>query len=444
MFDTLMQEAKMQEVAQEIGEERLLVIRPDWSRIVQDVISVDLDIKYWRGETKLRQEDLGLEEIEPEYRDFFSKNIVLGRKRLMPAQYHRELRGIESRARDLLSRYSYPSGWGHLMPKKAYPEWKALILPLREHFYGLRDELAARREQIVEEMRQEYTQAAKAAWKVKSLSRTRSGSLRDWLDPEAPQDFVEEFVRAVVGHIPTAQAIYDSFFFDWTPAYIATPAELEAELVQAERIRLGREELLEVEDLDWQKKRLELDAAKSRLREEEALDREIRSKAAETRERKIDATLDQISGQLRQMIYEVSVDALAAIENSPRQTDGSPFLPGRSAAALRNLVSQVRRLNFMDDAEVERCVHAIEEVAVDRKAGERDIADITRTLRQVGVVTRGELLSLGRSPRSARALEIPDRIDEAAVRRVRRELVRGERGEVLMLPLRGLRRCKGR
>ena len=109
---------------------------------------------------------------------------------------------------------------------------------------------------------------------------------------------------------------------------------------------------------------------------------------------------------------------------------------------MRNLVSQVRRLNFMDDAEVERCVQAIEEVAVDRKAGERDIADITLTLRQVGVVTRGELLSLGRSPRSARALEIPDRIDEADVRRARRELLRGERAEVLMLPLQGLRRAR--
>ena len=82
----------------------------------------------------------------------------------------------------------------------------------------------------------------------------------------------------------------------------------------------------------------------------------------------------------------------------------------------------------MDDAEVERCVQAIEEVAVDRKAGERDIADIIRTLRQVGIFTRGELLSLGRTPRSARALEIPNRINEAAVRRARRELCGGARG----------------
>ncbi|MBI2934100.1 MAG: hypothetical protein HYY29_00870, partial [Chloroflexi bacterium] len=141
---------------------------------------------------------------------------------------------------------------------------------------------------------------------------------------------------------------------------------------------------------------------------------------------------------------EVTVNALAAIENSSKQTGGDPFLPGRSAVALRNLVSQVRTLNFTSDEEVERCIQAIEQVAVDRKAGERDVAEITRTLRQVGVITRGELLSLGRTPRSARALEVPDRIDEAAVRRARRELLRPVPTEVLTLPLRGPRRVAER
>lgn len=61
-------------------------------------------------------------------------------------------------------------------------------------------------------------------------------------------------------------------------------------------------------------------------------------------------------------------------------------------------MQQVRVLNFTDDAEVERCVQAIEQVAVDRKAGERDIADITRTLRQVGVVTRGSCSLWGAAP----------------------------------------------
>lgn len=218
----------------------------------------------------------------------------------------------------------------------------------------------------------------------------------------------------------------------------------QAELVrkqrelEQEKLALGRQGIRLEEDLDWQKKQAELEAVRRRIREEEELNREIMAKAKEARQKKIEATLDQVAVQLRQMIYEVTVDALASIEKNAKK-GGSQFLLGRTSIALRNLVEQVRLLNFTDDTEIERCIQAIEEVAVDREAGDRDIGQIERTLRQIGIITRGELLSLGQAPRSARALEIPDRIDETAVRRARREL-QGGGEEVATLPLRQPRR----
>lgn len=80
---------------------------------------------------------------------------------------------------------------------------------------------------------------------------------------------------------------------------------------------------------------LELEADERRLREEKALNREIRTRATEARSREIDTALDQISTQLRETIHEVTVNALAAIDAWPILEKNAQLIQGHPGGKIQ-------------------------------------------------------------------------------------------------------------
>jgi hypothetical protein len=460
---------KLQKIAAELGEDEVLLYRPRWEQICTGAVKLNLHVCYWRAQTALRPEDLGLDGADGEFGEFLAQNVSLGHKKLLPREIWRKLRRIERRARDRLGRDGHPldlERGAYLVAKATYPALRDFLSKQQAEFYAIRDDIVARRDEIIAEMEAQYRKAAAGAWRIKNglplvvevvthddplpgeeeqarrkardeeETRRRRAIVAAWnrerglpedREVEVPAEFVEEFVAEVVSRIPSAEAIHRSFEFTWRPAYVEAPDELEESKAKAAEIR-RRQEIEELKaraerqrvraqaDLEEQKKWAELEAHRRKLEAEAELDREIRQKEAAALHKQMQETTAVVVNNLRAVLYDAAVAALESVRRNGKVVN-------RTALGLRNLADRLRALNLAGDAEMERYADIVQEMA---SGGERSAKEVEEKLRELAVVARGQLISLGQAPRSAREMDVPDRIDAGRVRQARAALGVGD------------------
>jgi hypothetical protein len=419
-----MDDERLRQAAAELGEDEVQVYRPNWNQIVTGAVKLNLHVAYWRAQAALKLADLGLDGVDGEFGAFLAENVSLGHKRLLPKETWRRLRRIERQARDRLARDGHPldlERGAYLVSKAVYPRLKAFLAARQAEFYAIRDDIVARRDDIVAEMKVEYRKAAVGAWKIKR-------GIPPGREVDVPAEFVEEFVAEVVSRIPAAEAIHRSFELTWRPAYVEAPDELEESRAKAEEIR-RRQEIEEVKaearrrkararaNLEERKRWQELEAHRRRLEAEAALECEIRQKEAAERQRQMREATEVVVNNLRAVLYDAAVAALESVRRNGKVVN-------RTALGLRNLAERLRALNLAGDAEMERYAEVVREVASGRQHG---VAEVEEKLRELAVAARGQLLSLGQAPRSARRdLDVPDRVDAGRVRQARAALGVGD------------------
>lgn len=409
--------------------------RPRLAQLADDLVRVDLEICAWRGTAPISPADLGLEESE-EFDETLRAYLRLGRKRLLPPRYGRECARIESRARETLRQRSYDTELGFLVPKVRWPALKESLLGLKEQYDRLAEELTSIQAYplICEEIDQVYMQAAVQAWKIRQglqavAQRIGQAGIsiaqEDVGDQERQDAFIEDFRTRILQTLPSPEAIRQKFSFRWTVRYLELPSRVEEELRQTELSRLqlqAERERLAVkiqqesarDTAEQEQQRRELASLTRRLEAEEAVAQEVAEKTKAELEAKYAQASTLVESTLRSMLYDLSVDALSAI-----QKNGS--LPGASAQRIRTLIERVRFLNYRDTADVEALVKKLEQ-AVPANAKERNPENIVRVLRDIGTVTRAELVVLGETPRSGVPVAIADVIPIGTYRNAREAL----------------------
>jgi len=165
------------------------------------------------------------------------------------------------------------------------------------------------------------------------------------------------------------------------------------------------------------------------------MNRDVVEQARRQKEELVDGFLKDVVAQLRGLVYDATTNVLAAMKKG----DG---LPPRSVAQLRNLVEQVKALNFYGDEDVEAMVNKIT-FALGGSAADRDTAAIEANLRDIATVMRASLIGLGETPCSARLLDVPDVPTPEMVRTARRGLgLDDEEGDTPTLPFRSIRQAR--
>lgn len=402
--------------------------RPRLANLSEDLVRVDLDIYAWRGAVPIAAGDLGLEESE-EFDATLREYLRLGRKRLLPSRYANERERIERQARDALRYGSYETELGFLVPKLRWPTLREKLQGCKERYERLIHELTSAENYplICDEIRSVYTKAAIQAWKVRQGLKAVTTAATDKPPPSAAaqSEFVHDFVARVVQAIPSPEAMRQKFSFQWTVRYLELPSRIEEELRQAELTRLqlqAEAERLEAQlcsqraadAAEREKQRLELEAVRRRLAAEEAVAREVAEKTKAELEAQYGRASTLVESALRTMLYDLSVDVLGMVQKHGR-------LPGASAQRIRTLIERVRFLNYRDATDIEELVQKLEAV-VPVDAAERNLEDITQALRDIGTVTRAELMALGERPRSGSVAGIDDVIDVARYQRARAAL----------------------
>lgn len=428
--------------------EQIKATAPHWLSLMKEGVLVSLHIGRWRAKSRLTWRDLGIEIDEASEKDL-SELLDLGHKKLLPASVLKELDSIDSAARKWLDKKSFRTYWGSFVPVTAYDEWKAGNEEQRLRYFAARDRLVEDYDQIVDSLHYGYRLAARSAYgRLKALSPQ---SVREFPSEDA---FVKNFTYNVMAHLESATAIQHSFYFDVELRYVPLPSLLAEEMEQAarheaaaklewarleeakeqQRIRVQAEE-----DRAWAERaklEAEVQAARSAAEWKEQLmkdmHRDVVDQARRQKEKLVDGFLRDVVVQLRSLVYESTTDVLGAIQ-------AKAGLPPRSVVQLKNLVDQVKGLNFYGDTEIEQMIGLVAN-QIDRAAEDRNLGQIEANLRDIATVVRASLIGLGEQPRGARDLGVVDDPSAELVRTARRGL--GLDAEAEMEPALGGRQAR--
>jgi hypothetical protein len=370
------------------------------SQLMQEGVIIDLSLSRWRARTSLDLDDLGLPPLADDEAESIRSIFRLGEKRLLPESYFRRLAACEKVLYRTLERFSFPSPWGHFVPATAFPAWKAAHAQAEAEYLALRDEIVRDHPAILALLREQYTVAARRAYRVIH----HMAGVRDAERLGDQEAFVSATWARIQAAIPPAAEIGASFTVDVAYSLVPLPALLaQGEATSAATVAGLRDRVSAASEAEAQRQRLIAE-----------MNREVVAQARAKKEALIDGFLAGLVAQLRGLIYQVSTDTLRAIE-------GKTSVHVRSLGSLKELVGKVERLNFFGDAEATAMIAQVQGL-LDREVADRRPEEIARVLRAIGTVARGSLIAIGEEPRSARELGVSDAPSSVEIRAARADL----------------------
>jgi hypothetical protein len=388
----------VRELAERIGEASgQIVIHRDLSTLLErmrDGVVVQLSISRPRFFKKLSLEDLGLkvnqdlatsEEALRVITDYFH----LGRRSLLPGEWQDRLANAENSARYSLKRHSLKSHWGAFIPLREYKAWKAENAEHEATFWKLREELLASYDAICEEVLADFRLLAEDSWRrvllgssIKEPAAVERAVITQLLQrlhaQEGKDAFLEAYMTTIRHALPTRIEIEESFRYTTEIGVIPLPSLLAQDIQQADHLyqeralrdarvraeldRMEQERLQAMRQLSAQEQEererryLRLQAEQERLRQQQEMERDVLANARAEKERLMREFYTGVVTQINELIRDVTGNVLESLE------EHEGILRGPVSNQLRNLVTQLDRLNFMDDRTLMQQIERIQSV----------------------------------------------------------------------------------
>lgn len=419
---------------EETGEQRLIVNRPDWSRLASESIQVRVQITCWRATTKLQAHHLGLDAASPEYKEFAARYVRLGNLYLLPARYWKAFESKQELAHRAVRSRGFRSPWnGYLVPIRSYKAAREELEQYEKDCDEIVARICAERDPWTDENGE--TQPgwlAEVRGEIRKLVVTAL-AIRAGLPPDAipPEDSAEVFaiVDGIVAEVPSAEQIRAQYSFTWVPSFIQRPAllgegidvaALEQRALDAKaahetlsaRIAVAQASL--IDRTAEEKARLELAALEETLAAQKLIARDMADRAA-------DAQLREIQGLLTGAAAKVAGTLLAGLTEIRRSTDlhnqagkATGGVGKKELKKLQRVADQVQALMAWDSPSAERLVEAVRELAADLEGAPKDpeaVAKLHRTLGDIQAVVAADLVTLGDPDRELLSLKDEDARD---------------------------------
>jgi hypothetical protein len=367
-------------IARIIGENADTIKTPAFAKDLTSLsragVLVDLTVKRYRGFTKLRPSDMGID-VSLGERDL----LELGSKRLLPQDYIKKMNSIEVTARSVLASSSYRLPWGNFVPANRYPGLKSKLATLRNEYQQMAEDILLRYDEVVVEMLDQYrTQASIAFRRYK------------YLHPNEIFDettYVDDYVERISALIPSKDELQSKFAFDvrlyYMPLQNAGANDVAAEFEKALKKRQVQAALAQTEAL-------------------EQMRQDVLAQAKEEQEALVSTFLRQMMTQLRERTFLLMRDVQASIERNGR-------LHPASIKSLKSWRQMVKEMDIYGDTELQQMIAQVDEV-IAMPADERKdrISDIEEVIRDVAITTSSSLLDLGVRQiqgRRREAIEVP-------------------------------------
>lgn len=285
----------------------------DWSRLLREGVMVSLVIKRYRGYVKLEFSDIGLD-MDGEVSDILADYIQPGRKLLLPAQIDKQLKSIETSARQNLAACSFECNalgmTGRFVPKTKYRDFKRANQEHMERFYAIRDEFATGYDDIVRRVREEYDALARALYKQRHPRASK-----------VPEDYVKAFTDRVMSGMPGKDEIVGSFVY---------------------RTVLARVPDYVIEQAPAPKKRTS--GAFSNPADE--IDYDVAASQSEGNASMLNDFVSAITDKVREMAFDGATTVISSIDKNGGK------LVGRASIKAHSLIDELSKMNFYGDGEL--------------------------------------------------------------------------------------------
>jgi len=328
--------------------------RDDWAMaLMEQGVIVKLTISRWRATSRLSNEELGISLSGPEHEEFMSQYIKLGYEKLLPPHILRDLTSVESRARRALKNYSFETVWGSFVPYSAFQNWKNENDDIRKEFFNLAKRIGNEYDDIVEEIRLEYTKMANNVWK--RIYPSDSG------DPNP--SFVSSFTSRIVDKIPNREMIVSSFKYDATFLSIPLPSFIQDDINKAE-------DIIREGEMKAHEHQIE-------MRTKEIVAQEYRERKKEL----VDTFLNSTVSFLRKHIAELADHIYQVLQRNENDVNLG------NVKRIKRMISQIQTLNFHNDKEINTILSELD-MEVSKYKGDRNKVEIQNKL--------GELVKLAK------------------------------------------------
>jgi hypothetical protein len=175
------------------------------SVLTREGVLINVSVRYWRGQKKLKPEDIGLNSLS-----LSDRLISLGHKRLLPKESLQELALVEGRAHALIESNTFPflNGLGHFLPNGRLAEVTEKLNALEHEFW-----------QAKENFLQKYS-----TLRTNASREWQSMALKLVKDPS-------RLVATIESAFPLARTMDKFFGFDVQVFQITLPETLSLDLI---------------------------------------------------------------------------------------------------------------------------------------------------------------------------------------------------------------------
>ena len=277
--------------------------------LTREGVLLNVSIRFWRGQKKLRPEDVGLSPGKVS-----DRLISLGHKRLLPRDATQTLALIESRAHALVEANTFPflNGLGHFLPNARLEDVTGKLNELETQFWTAQRAFLDRYQELRVDAVQEW-------WRMATE-----------LVPDP-----ERLVATIEAAFPINGQMDRYYGFDVRMFQIALPEEVSLQLVEAG----DQSEVL---------------AARQRAAREAAV--RIR--------RDTEAFVGDCVASLRQQTAQLCSEMLESIRTS------DTGVHQKTLNRLVRFVDQFKQLNFANDSEMEQQLEQVRGELLTRSAGD--------------------------------------------------------------------------
>lgn len=353
--------------------------RSAWDAIMRQGVIASIHIGRHRFEQRLDLADLGISTRNDKEAKALEQMVKTGVKLLLPPEYDRAFRSIESSARHTLSRNSVETGQGRVfafqtpfgpfIPVTAFADWQEKIDDYRVRYETKRDELVTNYTDITKRVMSDYYSIATGTYeRLRRANPEMLGGL-------SAATFVRRYRDKIREGFPTVEEVQASFYFKTNLTLLILPEDL--------REKIATSSILTEEE-------------RARVRQLQNMKNEVQKSMMDDL-RTFTATVDE---QLYQLLFKVAEDAgKAASGNKP--------MASKTLVQLRNLVEQVRSLNFTDHKDLADVCDAIEESVSNYAVGTNKVAGRTQllgTLDTAKIVAERRLAAIGSLHKRHRSL----------------------------------------
>ena len=335
-----------------ISENRIMGVQLQLDTLRQQGILIDLNITGTGMFTKSASfEEVGF--ARDGEKDARYEWIKPGTKCVIPEANIKKLKSAESRARQLLEKYTrkvtgfYPYRW---MPYTAYETFTKAWKAVQAEIYAIKAEIIAHRDEYVDIIADEYTRVAHAAWASIKAQKYKWAIVEG--KPMDEDTFIAYIVEKAVSLIPDIETIEAKLQADYVTALVYSQEDVAMDEARAAEIREGIR-------LNRELSQLEVSIAQERARAEawqiqaDQQEREIKIEAMMQAEIEHARTkLNAITSPFEELFTTMRNEMADAAESVLQHVQKNGFVRGKVAEKGRGLIDLYDLMCTHDDREL--------------------------------------------------------------------------------------------